>query len=553
MGLVCRLVFQPVITLIHSVVAVVEYILTQVCRLIEELVNVVVEVLKWVCNTVVRTVCNAVCSLVCGICDFFCGIFGCDCGCRNICNNVCNTVTEVVCGWTYVLETVLKWVTKLVCDYILRAIIVFLHVVEAIVTMVLTWICSLIDVFIRWLLCWLYIAEIWNSRKERRFRVAPKIITNDQGYSDWFVYVNNADEAGNVEQNIQGYILSDQGRPLVPVVDEETGAIGYYEVATRGDRITGRLKREEGEYVPGRPFLYYAYKVMEIASHLFGDIFAGDPADDGRGTEIEKNLFTYNPNVQAWLQSDSKLAGNNYNAWSGKYTNPTSATYFGDRSISDMGLRVDTDSTCSRPTNTFLHLVRDDIGFTPGNTDVAESMTCGPGQTLTFDETNFLMLNKDPDGSAVTTYFVTRYDGADSSVGCNDLLGYTNVTFQGGDLPIVSKVLAFDADTNRMMARIVENLTGRNPNIVRIAETYLHELGHQCGLLHDEDSPDCRDDTTLHITKVMHPGGTVRRAFTRIQWCMIRNSWYVTGRSLSPFTKAPELPDSGSTPPPPVP
>ena len=97
-----------------------------------------------------------------------------------------------------------------------------------------------------------------------------------------------------------------------------------------------------------------------------------------------------------------------------------------------MGLRVDTDSTCSRPTNTFLHLVRDDIGFTPGNTDVAESMKCGPGQTLTFDETNFLMLNKDSDGSAVTTYFVTRYDGADSSVGCNDLLGYTNVTSMDG-------------------------------------------------------------------------------------------------------------------------
>jgi hypothetical protein len=554
-GFVCQWVFQPVIRLIQIAVTIIEYILVQFCRLVQEVVRTVVQVLKYICNNVVRTVCGAVCGVVCGICDFFCGIFGCSCGCKNVCNNVCKTFTDIVCGWTYVLETVLTFITKVVCDYILRAIITVLHVIEAIVTMVLTWICTLIDVFIRWLLCWTYIAEIFNSRKQRRFRVAPKIIRNSQGYSDWFVYVNSADEAGNVDQDLAGYILSDEGKPLAPVVDDDSGAIAYYEVATHGDRITGRLKREEGRYVPGRPFLYYPYKVMEVASHLFGDIFAGDPADDGRGTEVEKNLFTYIPNVQAWLDSDGKLASNNYNVWTGKYTNPASGNYFGDRSISDIGLRVDTDSTCSRPTNTFLHLIHGDIGFTPGDTDLAEDMSCGPGQTLTLDETNFLMLHKDSDSSAVTTYFVSRYDANDSSVGCNDLLGYTVVTFKGGDQPlfISMKVLPFEADTNKMMARIVENISDNNPKIVRVAETYLHECGHQCGLLHDEDAPDCEDDTTLHIAKLMNPGASVRRALTRIQWCMIRTSWYVTGGSVSPFTQAPELPDSGSTPTPPVP
>jgi hypothetical protein len=104
-----------------------------------------------------------------------------------------------------------------------------------------------------------------------------------------------------------------------------------------------------------------------------------------------------------------------------------------------------------------------------------------------------------------------------------------------------------------MMARIVENISGRSPAIVRAAETYLHECGHQCGLLHDEDAPDCENDTTLNITKLMNPGASVRRAFTRFQWCMIRTSWYVTRRSLVPFVQAPELPDSDSVPPPPVP
>lgn len=548
MGLICQLVFQPVIRLIQVVVSVVEWILVQVCQLIQEAVAVVSEVLTYICNTVVQTVCGAVCSVICGICDFFCGIFGCDCGCENVCNNVCNTVTNVVCGWTYVLQTVLEFVTRLVCNYILQALIALINVIEAVVTMVLTWVCTLIDVGIRWFLCWTYIADIFDNTRQRRFRVAPKIVPNSKGYSDWFVYVGNPGPRGIVSQTGGSYILSDQGRPLVPIVDEG-GAVAYYEVVTDGDVITDELRRSEGQrkYVVGQPFLYYPYKVIEISSHLLGDVFAGDPADDGRGTDFHKNLRTYNTNVQAWLNADGKLASNNYNAWSGKYTSPGSGDYFGDRSISDMGMRVDSDSTCSHPTNAFLHL-SSEITFTPANTDIAENMKCGAGQTLTLDETNFLMINK-ADGSVVTTYFVSKYNASESSVGCNDLLGYTIVTFDGDNGPIfvVDKVLPFSADTNTMMTRIVENISA-NEAIVRVGETYLHECGHQCGLLHDTDKPDCENDTTLHIAKLMNPDADVRRAYTRLQWCMVRTSWYMTGRSITPFTQAPELPDSGSSP-----
>lgn len=547
---ICQLVFQPVIRLIQVVVSIVEWLLVKVCQVIQEAVQVLTWVLTYICSTVVQTVCGSVCSVVCGICDFFCGIFGCDCGCENVCNSICNVVTNVVCGWTYALQTVLEFVTRLICNYILQAIIVLLNLVEAIVTMILTWVCSLIDIGIRWLLCWTYIAEIFGSTKQRRFRVAPKIVPNSKGYSDWFVYVNNPGARGSVDQNTQGYILSDTGRPLVPVAGDG-GEIAYYQVATDGDFITGELEQGEGGgHVPGQPFLYYPYKVIEIASHLLGDIFAGDPSDDGRGTDFHKNLLTYNPNVQAWLDSDGRLAGNNYNAWPVKYTSPGSPDYFGDRSIPDMGMRVDTDSTCSHPTNAFLHLI-DGIGLTAGNTDIAENMKCGTGQTLTFDETNFLMLNKD-DGSAVTTYFVSKYNPDESSVGCNDLLGYTVVTFdQGNGAMIRMKVLPFAADTNEMMTRIVENVSA-NQNIVRVAETYLHECGHQSGLLHETDAPDCENDTTLHIAKLMNPDGEVRRAYTRFEWCMVRTSWYMTGSSPSPFTLAPELPDSGSVPNPPL-
>src|SRR5215207_8559843 len=91
----------------------------------------------------------------------------------------------------------------------------------------------------------------------------------------------NPNAAGNVDQNLPTYILSDRGRPLVPMVDRATSAVAYFEVAIRGDVTTGELRRRGRELVPGRPFLYMPHKVMEIASHLFGDIFAGDPPTTG--------------------------------------------------------------------------------------------------------------------------------------------------------------------------------------------------------------------------------------------------------------------------------
>jgi hypothetical protein len=552
MGLVCTLVVQPVIRLIEIFLAIVEFVLVAICQWITQLAEVLKQVLRYICQNVVRTVCDTVCGVVCGICDFFCGIFGCDCGCKNICDTICDTVTEVVCGWTYVLEVVLEWVTRLICKYILQALIRLIRVIITFVTMVLTWICSLVDLIIRWLLCVTHIAELWDrilgDTRERRFRVAPRIIRNQAGHSDWFVYVNNVDASGNVDQNARVYILSDEGRPLLPVVDR-LGIVSYYEVVTEGNTITGRLLRgRDDEFVPGRPFLYYPYKVMEIASHLFGDVFASDPSDDGTGTDFRENLLTYQPNVQAWLSADGRLAANNYNNWPNKYTNPSAADYFGDQSITDMGIRVDNDATCSHPTNTFLHLV-DSIGFTPTNTAVAENMSCGAGQTLSFDDTNFLMVNKAL-GTAVTTYFVSRYEVDETQVGCNDLLGYTVVTFRGSGVPlfISMQVLAFEADTNRMMSRVVENIN--NSAIVRVAETYLHELGHQSGLLHQEDDPACADPSTLNIARLMNPGASVRRTFSRIEWCLVRGTWYVTASPLTPFTVAPELPDSGTVPAP---
>ena len=106
-------------------------------------------------------------------------------------------------------------------------------------------------------------------------------------------------------------------------------------------------------------------------------------------------------------------------------------TYFGDRSIADFGVRVDTDSTCSRPTNTFLHLIRDDIGFTlrqhrcRRDDDLRRRPDADPRRDgLPPAEQGPERLRRDD---------LLRLEDttpAASSVGCNDVLGYTTVTFR---------------------------------------------------------------------------------------------------------------------------
>jgi hypothetical protein len=555
MGLLCHYVFQPVIKLIQFVFSIIEFLLVQVCKFITELVNVLVNILSYICNTITQSVCGAVCGLICGICSFFCGIFGCDCGCENVCNNVCNTITKLVCGWTYILQWVLNAIVVLVCNYIVQAFLVLLHYIEAVVVMILTWICTVIDVIIQWILCWTYIAEIFNNTDLRYIKMAPKIVTNSKGDSRWFVHVANSVPGGYtaspvVDSASPVYILSSLGLPLLPSVDNNNNLSFNVVEVDRSGLITGRLTGQQGT-----PLLYYPYKVIEIADHLMVDVFTSTGTESGLNSTFNSknytdNLLTYSDVTQQTLKSKGILKSNVYTNWSDKFVgNASDSNFFGDNTNHDFGIRVDVDN-CNHPTNTFVHIVND-IQFAPPNTDIAENMSCGAGQTLTFLQTNYLLLNKNSDDTAITNYFVSEYDSDDGSTGCNDLLGYTIINYSSKRNPIFTnnEVLPYSNNNNEMMSRIIQNIKS-NPAIVRTAETFIHEAAHQCGLFHDKDSPDCENDATLHVAKVMNPGGSLRRVFTRLQWCMIWNNQSVT---TSPFSIdvdfnrsniAPELPDT---------
>jgi hypothetical protein len=529
MGFVCHYVFQPVIKFIQFAFSVIEFFLVQICKFITELVNVLVNILSYI----------AVCGVICGICGFFCGIFGCDCHCENFCKNVCNTITKWVCGWTYILQWVLNAIVVLVCNYIVKAIIVILHYIEAVVTMILTWVCSVIDVIIQWFLCWTYIAEIFNNTDTRYFKIAPKIIPNSQGDSRWFVHVANpvvstgsgAAIPAVVDTLAPIYILSADGLPLLAEVDSDNN-VTYNVIAVepRTGVITGRRTGQQGT-----PLLYYPYKVIEIADHLFADKFASNGLESGNnsvpGTKTyTDNLLTYSDATQTVLGTTP--TSNVYANWPDKFVgNSSDSNFYGDNTNPDIGLRVDVNN-CNHSTNTFINLV-DNMQFAPPDTDIAENMSCGAGQSLTFLQTNYLLLNKNSDDNAVTNYFVSEYNGDDGSTGCNDLLNYVIINYSSkrNALFTNAEVLPYTPNTNQMMARIVQNIKS-NPTIVRTAETLLHENFHQNGLFHDKDNPDCENDQTFHVSKSMNPGGSVRRILTRLQWCMIWNNYYMVSSPL---------------------
>lgn len=622
MGLLCRFVFNPVIMLIHVLVASIQNVLRWLCHTIATVFWALESVLENVCNTVVQNVCSSVVSTVCGtVCGFFCGIFGCSCDsvCNSVTSTVCNAVTSVVCAWTHVLRWILETVYTLVCGYIVQAIIVMLDVLEAVVVMILTWVCTLIDVGLQWFLCWTWIAEglDWltggfSQDGTRYLRVTPKIIPNDQGDSGWFVHVANrqrvydswqasvADTSGALKPLAAGdsgvYILGSHGEPLRARPDG-----GYEPMAVdEGDNILPEVDRSW--YVDQRgvknyvatPFLYYPYKMIEVADRLMSDQFGVDPASASAGTlplvegkgpfdqmvyqraNVQTIAAVTASGVAATETPETRRLFNVYALWPNKYSGGSPGSYSGGGTDAantkpdgktpaelDVGVRIDRDSCSRLPT---CHVVPvANISYAPRSTDLAEDMKCGPSQSLSLLQTDTLLDNKG-DSSTVTTYLVTKYDSSDKSVGCNDLLGYTVVDAKGSaqavGLFMNREVLPYFTDRTKMQMHVVANIvgvhkptvsartggfdtqftevfipgeldfTGYYPsdnrfNLVRVAETYIHEAGHQCGLLHDNDDADCRSDARK-IDKTMKPGGSVRRALTRIQWCMIYNSDYVT-------------------------
>ena len=210
--------------------------------------------------------------------------------------------------------------------------------------------------------------------------------------------------------------------------------------------------------VPGRPFLYYAHKVMEIASHLFGDIFATNAGDDGTGTDFHRNLFTYQPNVQSWLAANGALPQQPLQRLERQVHEPGRIGLFRRPDDQRHG-RARRHRRHLQPSNQHVPAPVD------GHPVPAAEYRCRGGHGLWRGPDADLRRDQLPDaaparGFSIATYFVSRYDKNDSHVGCNDLLGYTTVTFEGngGPLFVAARCSHTSADTNRMMSRIVQNI-----------------------------------------------------------------------------------------------
>jgi len=216
------------------------------------------------------------------------------------------------------------------------------------VTMVLTWLCSLVDDGVRWLLCLTYAAEIFNKRIRGVSGSRPRSVRNSEGYSDGRLCQQRGRERER-RQNLQGYILSDEGTPSPGRL--RSGAIVYYAVRRRGH------DHEPSEARPRRlPTSRVGHSVLRVQGDRdrkppAGDAFANAPGDDGRGTDPAKNLHTLQLERASVAGQRAHARPQQLQRWPDKFANPA-GSYFGDGSISDRACRVDTDSTCSHPDET---------------------------------------------------------------------------------------------------------------------------------------------------------------------------------------------------------
>jgi hypothetical protein len=623
MGVVYRLIFQPLISVLGVIIAISENVLGTVCSMTTSIADLLTNIFEWVSDDMVPYVCKHVS-------DFICTLYGI-CDAKHRCRHVSDYISDLVINGARGLMYTLRWITQqsviLICNYIIQYILIVLNYIDAIVSISLIWVGISIDTGIQAILCWTHIAEFYNNRRPRYFKITPKIVPNDQGHSDWFIYVSNdigttvatnsvptvagpttiiipkgnttiaagsttdqittesvTNPDGTTEQlpsftssavdRDNKYILSDKGKPLRPHIID--GICTYYEVAvdTTSGNITGSfafhidpitLVRSR---IQGFPLLYYPYKIIEIADHMFSNIFGTNglevgsatythnppftPAPTGYSDPYTLNLLTYKPRTQAQLgtgfassltagQFADQLTHNVYANWtdkfSGGFTTAAAGTVSGYQE--DIGTRVSRDGCCNHRTNTSFNLTTD-ISYTPPSTSCAEKLGCGSGLALTFDQTNFLVSNKDNDDTVITTYFVNKYQTDEASLGCSDLLGYTINRFSDvvGDLgggtqtnlfvSLTPNIFVYSPNKNIMMATVVNDIINNGTlAMIGIAENFIHGIAHQCGLLTQTDKPVC-NNPTLNVSKIMNPHELIRRVFSRMEWCMIWNSDYVT-------------------------
>lgn len=215
MNLTYSLIGRKLIKLLKLLVWGLKYLACIVCSLLRKLVCNLTSTLDNLCEVVTRKACGwSMC------CCFFMS--------KKTKNRVTDVVVEFVCCWVRVLTKILETFEKTLCELLPNCYFHVLDYFVAVVVLVLTWVTKTVDAFVTWVMCLTYLNDGVNklssvlNGEERLLTLAPTIVVDKNGYSDWFVYFKTG-HCGpeNIVTSPDTYIMGTNGEKLVPYkVDE---------------------------------------------------------------------------------------------------------------------------------------------------------------------------------------------------------------------------------------------------------------------------------------------------------------------------------------------
>jgi hypothetical protein len=433
MNLTFTLFGVPIIRFIALIIYVMKFIVVTMCNFFSGFVSRVNITVNRICTFGIRKICNCLTYFL-----FFIG--------KKTKQRIADIVSEIVCCWGRIIVKGLETIEKINCEVIPLC---FFHIIDyfyAVIQLGTTWVCKSIDWSITWVMCLSYVGEGMNTfgalfcNEKRILDLCPVIITDDEGYSDWFIYVKKC----NPKQVDEKFILGCNGELLYPVkkvtptrglVYNEAEKCEYSYMCDIEDDC-GNIKSVEGE-----PLLYYSEKIIEIADRLMCNDFANDdetklfyniPTSLPNGTSI---FNQYNHDLVSKVPSsvnttvpqipDHTLIRDIVNE-SGLYNAKDHLRYI------DHGMRV-TDDDCESPSDDLKTNTNVRIASKARFVCHSELVNIEANMHLDIDHYRFLMKHKHDDPTVVTVFFVNMFSEKEGEVGCTDLLGFVFCPFKHYD------------------------------------------------------------------------------------------------------------------------
>lgn len=568
MNLTYKLFGCSVIRFTKFIIWLMKYLTCTFCNMVNLFIERVNCIIDSFCTNGTRKICKCFTFFI-----FFCS--------KRTKNRLISFLSEIVTCWGRVIVKILETFEKVVCEVIPLCGFHILDYFVAIFVLAVTWGCKTVDWFVTWVLCLTYLGDGMNCISKlfcddkRVVSLAPVVVTDKDGYSKHFIYIQETGDYISTTTTTQHYpdsvkpdnvyILGCNGEMLKPFRVDISGLCGTGKKLSCDDSYDAEYiyKYETIEcgvckWVPAVPFMYRPEKIIEMTDRLLSGKFANtNTTKYSYCHDILEILSTLDNNYDNYLYGDLPHSVDT----TGMKTPGDTETLAdvvkngGKRLYTDYGIRIydqDTDNyTTDVSTNTH-------VGLKGGYKFVSNDKLTNTksAQTLNINDYKFLMKHNDDDCNTLTIFFVNEHDQKSGDVSCTDLLGYICCpAVSSGEYLVVQKgsetdrngtndfPFYYDCDINSdttktaLMNDILEKFKSKK-QVVNCAEELIRKAMLQCGISRTteivENCDMTRDGISRVMSKVDKPGDAsdpnpqiIRRIITLSEWCMFRDSGYL--------------------------